>query len=286
MLLVTESEKGFRSYRIICGDGKCFNRGHGYMYLIKGNSQEVLCEKETHRVLILVSILSVREEELETGACMHLGNFKLIESVQRNLLIIDHSQKSGADFSIFGHNNMVFTQFCTKKMTKSIDNAILNFKYSEYYTKGGKLKVEAKILLCICIKPEGSFDLNVVDVEVDLLLKFKMLLATEGGKGIRTHGIVGGDKDISVGGHGYMYFKKGNSQEVHHRMSLCQVCFCIIVLFIREDDLEAEASTRQEGNELTKMVIVVFDDFQKGVGEFGSYNSNNVLAKLESLASF
>jgi hypothetical protein len=286
MLSVTEGGKRVQPNGIVGGDKDISIGGHGYICLKKRNSQEVHCSEEIHQVVSLVSVLSVREEDLEAGAYMHLGNFKLVKSVQRDLLMIDHSQKSGVDFNVFSHNVVILTQFYTMKMLIAIDNGILNFKNSEYYAKGGKLKVEAEMLLCVCSNPKGSFYFIVLDVEVNLLFKFMMLSVTEGGKRVQPNGIVGGDKDISIGGHGYTNFKKGISQKVHRRVSFCQVCFCIIILSVREDNLEAEAITRQESRKLAKMVIVVFSDFQEGEREFESCSSNNVLAEAGFFSVF
>jgi hypothetical protein len=279
MLLVTESEKRFRTYRIISGDGTCFNNEHGYMYLKEGNSQEVHCGEGIHRVIILVSLPSVRDEDLEAGAEIRLENFKLVESVQRNQLTFDRSQRSGVEFDVISHNVEIFKCLREVKVMKTIDNVDLDVVYSERFTKDGKLKAEAEVLLYICDNPKGNYNFNVLDVEVNLLFDFKMVFGTEGEKRVRFYRIICGDVDIFIDGHGYINFEKGNSQEVHRGEGFCRVYFCIILLSVNEDNLEAEAITRQEVHKLTKMVIVVSNNFQKGEREFESCSYNNVLSE-------
>jgi hypothetical protein len=113
-----------------------------------------------------------------------------------------------------------------------------------------------------------------------------LLLVTEGERRVQSYGIICGDDDISNEGHGYIVYKKKNSQEVHCGEGFHRVCFYVIWVSVREDNLEAEAFTRQKEHKLADMVIVVSGNFLKDEGEFGSIVGNNVLAEAGIFSVF
>jgi hypothetical protein len=101
MLLVTECERRIRSYWIVTEDMTKSLVGHGFANLLKINSQEVQLGLVSWSIIVASNL---RKDDLEAGAIMHLGNDKYIESVQKVLLIVDHSQESRANLVKIQHN--------------------------------------------------------------------------------------------------------------------------------------------------------------------------------------
>jgi hypothetical protein len=151
--------------------------------------------------------------------------------------------------------------------------------------KGVRLIIGTETLLCVYCDLKEICNISALDIGSSFMLIERVFLVTESERDILAYSFsFVRDEGVSRSGHGELIDKKVIPQQVHDGKGICGEN--VLLLTASEDGLEAGAIAHQKNCKLMKMVVVVFDNFQKSETVFESFNHDNFLVEVGIFRTF
>jgi hypothetical protein len=215
--------------------------GYGYNYEIIRNSQEIHSDRISHQFLVFASEL-MKNDDLEAGEIVYLGNVWLTESVQRERTI-NNQHRKGLIVSVIPSDfknsvisvGVILVKFLVRLLIEDI--AFIDSERCDCAVE--TLFFEKMFLI-------GNSEFYEVDVDSKMNLKTVMLYGTEGEREVVVCRLCLADIGQFFGRHGYNVSERRNSQGVYQLKRLCRSCIYGNLISAKDDISEAEEITHQD----------------------------------------